>query len=59
MYIELYLDFCGIVVPNVGVLITQEPNEHLDEYHKTKLPGAISWNLINWPIRCLLKNMDH
>ena len=27
MYVELDLDFLGIVVPKVGVLITQEPNE--------------------------------
>ena len=46
MYVELDLDFVGIVVPNVGVLITQEPNELLDQHHKTKLPGIISWNLI-------------
>ena len=31
MYVELDLDFLGIVVPKVGVLITQEPNELLDE----------------------------
>ena len=46
MYIELDLEFFGIVVPKVGVLITQEPNELLDECHKTKLPGIIGWNLI-------------
>ena len=33
-------------MPKVGVLITQEPNELLDECHKTKLPGIIGWNLI-------------
>ena len=26
MYVELDLDILGIVVPNIGVLITQEPN---------------------------------
>ena len=46
MYDELHLDFLGIVVPNVGVLIIQEPNELLDKCHKTKLPGVISCNLI-------------
>ena len=30
----------------VGALITQEPNELLDEHHKTKLPVVFSWNLI-------------
>ena len=46
MYVELDLDFWGIVVPTVGVLITQEPNELLDTCHKTKLPGVVVWNLI-------------
>ena len=41
MYVELDLDFLGIVVPKVGVLITQDPNELLDKHHKTKLPGII------------------
>ena len=46
MYVELDLNFLGIVVPKVGVLITQEPNGLLDTHHKTKLPGVVSWNLI-------------
>ena len=46
MYVELDLDFYGIAVPKVGVLITQEPNELLDTCHKTKLPSVIGWNLI-------------
>ena len=46
MYVELDLDFLGIVVPEVGVLITQEPNEVLDQCHKTTLPGVIGWNLM-------------
>ena len=44
MYVELDLDIFGIVVPKVGVPITQEPSEHLDECHKTELPGVIGWN---------------
>ena len=46
MYVELNLDFWGILVPKVGVLITQETNELSDEFHKTILPGIIGWNLI-------------
>ena len=46
MYVELDLDFLGVVVPKVGVLITQEPNELFDDCHKTNLPGIIGWNLI-------------
>ena len=48
MYVELDLDFLGIVVPKVGVLITQEPNELLDTCHKTKLPGMVGWNLMKF-----------
>ena len=33
LYVELDLDFLGIVVPKVGVLITQEPNELLETCH--------------------------
>ena len=46
MYVELDLDFLGIVAPKVGVLITQEPNEPLDTCHKTRLPVMVGWNLI-------------
>ena len=56
MYVELDLDFVGIVVPKVGVLITQEPNELLDTYHKTKLPGVVSWNLIELAYEVFVKN---
>ena len=31
MYVELDLDFLGIVVPKVGVLITEEPSELLGD----------------------------
>ena len=34
MYVELDLDFLGIVVPKGGDLITQELNEFLDTCHK-------------------------
>ena len=46
MYVELDLEFWDLVVPKVGVLITQEPNELLDTCHKTNLPGMVGWNLI-------------
>ena len=41
MYVELDLDFLGIVVPKVGVLITHEPNELL-ETHAIK-PNCLAW----------------
>ena len=46
MYVELDLDFFGIGVPKVGVLITKEPIEPLDTCHKTKFPGVNGLNLI-------------
>ena len=56
MYVELDLDFLGIVVPKVGVLITQEPNELLETCHKTKLPGMVGWNLIKLAYEVFVKN---
>ena len=56
MYVELDLDFLGIVVPKVGVLITQEPNELLESRHKTKLPGMVGWNLIKLAYQVFVKN---
>ena len=38
MYVQLDLDFLGVMVLDIGVLITLEPYELLDEFHKTKLP---------------------
>ena len=56
MYVELDLDFLGIVVPKVGVLITEEPNELLETCHKTKLPGVVGWNLIKLAYEVFVKN---
>ena len=46
MYTELDFTFLGLKVPNVGMLITMEPNQVLDKEHQTKLPGIVGWNLI-------------
>ena len=46
MYVKLDLDFFEIMVPKVGVLITQGPKELLDECQKTKLLAVIGWNFI-------------
>ena len=56
MYLELDLDFLGTVVPKVGVLITEEPNEHLESCHKTKLPGVVGWDLIKLAYEVFVKN---
>ena len=56
MYVELDLNFLGIVAPKVGVLITQEPNELLETCHKTKLPGMVGWNFIKLAFEVFVKN---
>ena len=56
MYVELDLDFLGIVMPKVGVLITKEPNKFLETCHKTKLPGVVGWNLIKLAYEVFVKN---
>ena len=46
MYTELDVNFLGLKVPNVGVLIIDDPSQVLDKKHQTKLPGIVGWNLI-------------
>ena len=46
MYVELDINFLGLKVPNVGVLIVDDPTQVLDKKHQTKLPGIVGWNLI-------------
>ena len=45
-YTELDLTFLGLKVPNVGMLIVEEPNQVFDKKHQTRLPGIVGWNLI-------------
>ena len=46
MYTELDVTFLGLKVPNVGVLIIEDPSQVLDKKHQSKLPGIVGWNLI-------------
>ena len=46
MYIKLDVNFLGLKVPNVGVLIKEDPSQVLDKKHQSKLPGIVGWNLI-------------
>ena len=46
MYTELDINFLGLKVPNVGILIIEDPSEVLDKKHQSKLPGIVGWNLI-------------
>ena len=45
----------GVIVPKVWVLITKEPNELLNDCHKTKLPGIMGWNLIRLTYQVFVK----
>ena len=46
MYTKLDLTLLGLKVPNVGILIAEEPNQVLDKKYQTRLPGIVGWNLI-------------
>ena len=46
MYTELDINFLGLKVLNVGVLIVDDLTQVLDKKHQTKLPGIVGWNLI-------------
>ena len=46
MYTKLDINFLGLKVPNVGVLIVDDPTQVLDKKHQTKLPGIVGRNLI-------------
>ena len=46
MYTELDINFLGLKVPNVGVLIVDDPSQVLDKEYQSKLPGIVGWNLI-------------
>ena len=46
MYTELDVNFLGLKVPNVGVLVIEDPSQVLDKKHQSKLPGIVGWNLI-------------
>ena len=46
MYTELDINFLGLKVLNVGILIIEDPSQVLDKKHQSKLPGIVGWNLI-------------
>ena len=46
MYTKLDINFLGLKVPNVGVLIVDDLSQVLDKKHQSKLPGIVGWNLI-------------
>ena len=46
MYTELDINFLGLKVPNVGVLIVDNLSQVLDKKHQSKRPGIGGWNLM-------------
>ena len=59
MYTELDINFLGLKVPNVGVLIIDDPSQVLDKKHQSKLPGIVGWNLIQLFDNAFVENMGH
>ena len=47
------INFLGLRVLNVGVLIVDDPTQVLDKKHQTKLPGIVGWNLIWLSYKCI------
>ena len=45
MYTELDINFLGLKVPNVGILV-EDPSQVLDKKHQSKLCGIVGWNLV-------------
>ena len=46
MYTELDITFLGLKVPNVGILVVEDPSQVLDKKHQSKLPVILGWNLV-------------
>ena len=45
IYMELDINFLGLKVPNVGILVVEDPSQVLDKKHQSKLPGIVGSNL--------------
>ena len=46
MYTELDINFLGLKVLNVSILVVEDPSLVPDKKHQSKLPGIVGWNLI-------------
>ena len=46
VYTELDITFLGLKVPNVGMLVVEDPSQVLDQKHQSKLPDIVGWNLV-------------
>ena len=40
-YDELDLNFMGLILPRVGILVIRDPNQLQDPKHQTRLPGVV------------------
>ena len=46
LYTTLDIMFLGLKVPNVGILVVEDPSQVLDKKHQSKLLGIVGWNLV-------------
>ena len=46
MYTELDINFLGLKVPNVGVLVVEDLSQVLDKKQQSRLPGIVGWILV-------------
>ena len=46
MYTDLDITFPGLKVPNVGMLVIDDPSQVLEKKHQSKLPDIVGWNLV-------------
>ena len=59
MYTKPDITYLGLKVPNVGMLIVEDPTQVLDWKHQSKLPVIVGWNLIWMSYNAFVKNMGH
>ena len=53
VYTELDTTFLGLKVPNVGILVFEDPSQVLDKKHQSKLPGTVGSNLVPAILQCI------
>ena len=46
VHMELDINFLGLKMPNVGILIVEDLSQVLDKKCQSKPPGIVGWNLI-------------
>ena len=56
IYIDMDVNFLGLNVPDVGILITKDPSYILDDTHQTWMPTVVAWNLIRLSFNAFVTN---